>query len=1020
MSAFVPSAGALVARVVGSSVVPLSSLTCNKSPIRVQNDLVRRTFLCGGPSTFMGRRAELRPVAAVFESNVPVLVRSEAADGAVTLEAPKIKQSVYAFGPGAPKAPVDRNLLGGKGNNLCEMANFGIPVPPGFVITTESCNNYRAEGRQLKDSLRDEIRSAVKFLESQMGLKLGSAENPLLVSVRSGARVSMPGMMDTVLNLGCNDKSVVGLAKSTNNDRMAYDSYRRFIMMYGDVVKNVEKKLFERAFDALKEAEGVTSDVDLSVDGLKKACDVFKKIYKDSLGQDFPQDPEEQLFGAVRAVFNSWDSERAQVYRRVNDIPDDWGTAVVVQTMVFGNKGDTSATGVGFTRNPISGENTFYGEFLINAQGEDVVAGIRTPQPVNKLQAAKDGIDLPTLEELMPEVYQQLVDTGKLLEKNYGDMQDMEFTIENGKLYMLQTRNGKRTGFAAVRVAGEMLREGLMTEKGAIRSIQPDQLTQLLAPIFDQKAKDKAKDKLVAKGINAGPGAATGLAVMSSAKAVLWAQEGKKVVLVTEETSPDDYPGMVAAEGILTARGGSTSHAAVVARGMGKPCVVGCSDLHIDEEKLTISAKGMTIKEGDAIAVDGTTGEVFFTDVTTSPSEVVQVLINKTKKEEDSALFQNYKVLMELADKYRTMTVRANADTPVDAAVGRAFGCEGIGLCRTEHMFFEEQRLTDVRRMFFSKDNNARVSAIARLKKYQKSDFVGIFEALDGLPVNIRLLDPPLHEFIPHTDEELAALVPVLEMTLDELKAMRSDLEECNPMLGHRGCRLGIVYPELTEMQVSAILEAALEVQAKGLTVIPEIMVPLVTTEKELQHQKSLIMKTAKKVFEEAGKSIKFAVGTMVEQPRAALCADALAKHAEYFSFGTNDLTQTTFGISRDDAGKFVPLYIEGIPNPEHPNELMVILQADPFQKLDQEGVGQLMEIAVTKGRSVNPNLKCGICGEHGGDPSSVKFVQSIGLNYASCSPYRVPLARLAAAQAALDNPRKLSDAALPGAKSWM
>eukprot|EP00741_Cyanophora_paradoxa_P025161 tig00000344_g24286.t1 len=1004
----------------------------------VQCDVTAR--VSNAPSGSRARR-QLRRVAAdvtearqFFGSNVASSSRATPAPSASVpqpiraIADPPVKpakktkeQYVFSFGKDVESPPLDRNLLGGKGNNLCEMSTIGIPVPPGFIITTRACNDYRGSGRQLPEGLREQAINALRTLEAQMGAKLGAPVNPLLVSVRSGARVSMPGMMDTVLNLGCNDLSVVGLAKATGNERLAYDSYRRFVMMYADVVMSVERRLFEKAFDKLKEAEGVEHDVDLSVDGLKKAVEVFKGIYKEELGEEFPQDPVEQMFGAVRAVFNSWDSERAKVYRRVNSIPDDWGTAVVVQSMVFGNKGDTSATGVGFTRNPISGEDSFYGEFLVNAQGEDVVAGIRTPLPINKKQAQETGrTGQPTLEEVMPEVYQQLIDTGKTLEKHYGDMQDLEFTIENGRLYMLQTRSGKRTGMAAVTIAADMLKEGAMSETAALKNVQPEQLSQLLAPVFDQKAKDAAKEKRAAKGFNAGPGAASGLLVLSTEKAVQWAAEGKKVVLVREETSPDDYPGMVVAQGVLTARGGSTSHAAVVARGMGKPCVVGCSSLHVDEEKGVVAAGGMSIKEGEAISIDGSTGEVFFCDLPTSPSEVVQVLVEKTRRPEDSLVYQRFASIMELADKYGTMQVRTNADTPADAKAARAFGAQGIGLCRTEHMFMDPTRLADVRRMFFSTDAASRTEAISRLKKYQKADFAAIFEAMDGLPVTVRLLDPPLHEFIPHSEEELRELSGVLGTSFEELKATREGLLEANPMLGHRGCRLGITIPELTEMQVSAILEAAIECEAKGIKVAVEIKVPLVTTHRELEHQASLIRRTATRVFEETGKTVKYKVGTMIEQPRAALTAEMMAKHAEFFSFGTNDLTQTTFGISRDDAAKFLTPYLEGVPDPESPSELMSILSADPFQKLDQEGVGELMRIAVEKGRRTRPGLKIGICGEHGGEPSSVLFCQSIGLDYVSCSPYRVPLARLAAAQASLNQAVESRNVTFPGAKSWM
>lgn len=909
---------------------------------------------------------------------------------------------VYSFGANSPKPPLDKNLLGSKAKNLAEMASIGIPVPPGVIVTTEACNEYRHNHRRFPNGLEDDIRSAVNALAAQMGQCFSDDKNPLLVSVRSGARVSMPGMMDTILNLGMNDQSVIGLAQKWKNERLAFDCYRRFIMMYSDVVEGISRKLFEQAFHVIKIEEGVEQDIQLSVNGLKKACEIFKTIYAEHMHKPFPQDCWEQLFKAVAAVFNSWDSERAILYRQLNRIPDDWGTAVTIQTMVFGNKNDHSATGVAFTRDPATGQRAFYGEFLINAQGEEVVAGIRTPHPLNKYQKEKTGSKIESLEELMPEVYRQLQNIVDILEQHYTDMQDIEFTIDDGKLYMLQTRTGKRTGFAAVRMAVEMLSEGLIDEKAALLRVQPDQLVQLLAPIFDPKAKKAANKQLVAKGLNAGPGAASGKVALSSHKAKEFKQQGHPCILVREETSPNDFPGMVAAEGILTVRGGSTSHAAVVARGMGKPCVVGCGSIYINEDARTVSGNNITINEGDPISIDGTTGEVFFCSMPTSPSEIVQVLVERSKKGEESLLFQQFQKIMELADKYRKLKVRANADNPQDSIAARAFGCQGIGLCRTEHMFMAPNRLNDVRCMFFSISPEERKRAIDRLLPHQKDDFIGIFRVMDKMPVTIRLLDPPLHEFMPHSDEEITTLAQNMNMPREKLMEIRVSIEEHNPMLGHRGCRLGVTYPELTAMQTRAIIEAALEVSEEGKKVIPEIMVPLVGIHNEIVHQKAIIDAVANEVFKEKGKSIPYSVGTMIELPRSALIADQIAREAEFFSFGTNDLTQTTFGISRDDSGKFVPIYVKGLSNPSEPDEVLHILSEDPFQVLDREGVGLLMRIAIEKGKKTRPALKCGICGEHGGDASSIYFCNELGLDYVSCSPYRVPIARLAAAHAAL------------------
>lgn len=907
-------------------------------------------------------------------------------------------QYVYPFAAELAIPPLDKNLLGGKGKGLAEMTAIGIPVPPGFIISTEACNDYRHLNRQMPPVLFEQVNDAMHILEQQMGAQFGSDTNPLLVSVRSGARVSMPGMMDTILDLGLNDKSVEGFAANLKNEHLAYDSYRRFIMMYADIVKGISRKLFDNAFHILKIQEEVDEDHALSINGLKEACRLFKKIYADLLGAPFPQNAKEQLFEAISAVFNSWDSERAILYRQLNHIPDDWGTAVIVQSMVFGNKNEKSATGVGFTRDPATGDNAFYGEFLVNAQGEEVVAGIRTPHPINMNQKRITQSNLASLEELMPEAYAQLDSIVKKLEKHFADMQDIEFTIDDGRLFLLQTRTGKRTGFAALKMAMEMFDAGLIDEKTVLRRIQPEQLTQLLAPIFERKAKDAAKDKMVAKGLNAGPGAASGKAAFSKEMAIAYKKQGSAAILIREEANPDDFPGMVAAEGILTLRGGSTSHAAVVARGMGKPCIVGCGSLSLNEESKTLSSPTLSIKEGDAISIDGTTGEVFFTALPTSPSEILQVIITKTKKPEESVLYQQYEKVMTLADRYRKLRIRANADTPQDSLAARAFGAEGIGLCRTEHMFMDPNRLNDVRRMFFSTNSEERKAAVNRLLPHQREDFIGIFKAMDGLPVTIRLLDPPLHEFMPHNEVELSELANQMGMSVEALTTIRAGLEEQNPMLGHRGCRLGVIFPELTAMQARAIFEAAIEVKRSSIKVIPEIMIPLVGMINELRQQKEIINLTAQQVFEEKGETVAYSLGTMIELPRACLIADSIAKDAEFFSFGTNDLTQTTFGISRDDSAKFVPLYVKGVPNPQEPHETLHILSDDPFQVIDREGVGQLMEMAVRLGKKARPLLKCGICGEHGGDPSSIQFCNDLHLDYVSCSPYRIPIARLAAA----------------------
>ena len=909
---------------------------------------------------------------------------------------------IFPFGKDLRLPPLNRKLLGGKGKGLAEMASIGLPVPPGFIITADACNTYRSNRRQFPDGLEAEVHASMQLLEKQMDAQFGSAQNPLLVSVRSGAAISMPGMMDTVLNLGLNDQAVQGFAKAMNNKRLAYDSYRRFIAMYADIVHQANRQLFEDSLEALKERKGVTDDVDLDVDALQELCETYKDLYYKEVGENFPQDTKTQLFAAIRAVFQSWDSERATVYRQIHQISEDLGTAVTVQSMVFGNRNDHSATGVGFTRDPATGDNHFYGEFLRNAQGEEVVAGIRTPHPMNLYQKEITGSDLQSLEELMPDVYQQLEKIVKQLESHYQDMQDIEFTIDDGRLFMLQTRTGKRTGPAAVRMAMEMWQEELIDERTALHRVEPQQLVQLLAPVFNRKEKERAADKRVTKGLNAGPGAASGCVALTSRKALEYQKQGIPCILVRRETNPDDFPGMVASEGILTARGGSTSHAAVVARGMGKPCIVGCGELQINSKAGTISCNGATVKEGDRISIDGTTGEVFFCPLDTSPSEVVQVLITKELTAEQSPVFQNYHKLMQIADKYRTLHVRANADTGHDSTVARAFGAEGIGLCRTEHMFMEKEQLTHVRRMFFSDDTEDRNTATQKLLPYQKRDFKKLFQSAQGDPVTIRLLDPPLHEFLPSKDSELDQLAKELDVPLDTLKLKAQTLHEHNPMLGYRGCRLGVIHPELTRIQTRAMVEAAIEVEKEGGSVRLEIMIPLVSVTQELAHQKKLIQQTIDLVCQEYGYQFEVNIGTMIELPRAALVADRIAQDAEFFSFGTNDLTQTTLGISRDDSARFVPLYIQGVPTPGAEEERLQIMRRDPFVSIDQEGVGELMKTAISRGRRTRPDLKCGICGEHGGDPESVTFCHQIGIDYVSCSPYRVPVARLAAAHAAL------------------
>lgn len=909
-----------------------------------------------------------------------------------------MKRYVYFFGGKDTEGGDElKDLLGGKGAGLAQMARLGIPVPPGFTITTEVCTYFYKNNMTFPEGLKDQVIENIKRVEAIMGARFGDPEMPLLFSVRSGARVSMPGMMDTVLNLGLNEKTVKGLAARTANERFAYDCYRRFIQMYGDVVLGLkpaskeEHDPFEEIIDSLKKKRGVKLDVELTVDDLKSLVESFKNVIKERLGLLFPEDPMEQLWGSIGAVFKSWNNERAIAYRRLNDIPDEWGTAVNVQCMVFGNMGMDSGTGVAFTRNPATGENAFYGEYLLNAQGEDVVAGIRTPLPINKRQ--KTDMSVESLEEVMPEIYKQLLEIRERLERHYRDMQDIEFTIQNGRLWILQTRNGKRTAFAAFKIAVDMVKEGLITKEEALMRVEPDQLNQILRPIFDPKEKEKAlkEGRMIAKGLNAGPGAATGKVVFNADDAEDMAGKGERVVLVRIETSPEDIRGMNAAEGILTSRGGMTSHAALVARQMGKVCVAGCSELDIDYKKKTIVVRGKTIKGGDYISIDGTTGEVFAGEIKTIPSEVLRVLIDKTLKPEESEVYKDFALLMNWADKTRRLGIRTNADKPDQAAIAVAFGAEGIGLCRTEHMFFEGDRIDAMREMIVADDKEGRVKALKRLLPMQKKDFIGLFEVMNGLPVTIRTLDPPLHEFLPQDEKGIGALAEKLGISAAALASKIHALHEANPMLGHRGCRLGIAYPEITEMQARAIFEAACEVKKKGIEVKPEVMIPLVGIVTELSLQKEIVDRVAKEVMESSNMKIDYKVGTMIEIPRAAITADEVATVAEFFSFGTNDLTQTTLGMSRDDAGKFLRLYVE-----------LKIYPYDPFQRIDEKGVGKLMEIGVTLGRKTRDNLKIGICGEHGGEPNSVEFCHRIGLDYVSCSPFRVTLAKLAAARAAI------------------
>ncbi len=899
---------------------------------------------------------------------------------------------VYLFGNGKAEGKADKkNLLGGKGANLAEMNLIGLPVPPGFTITTDVCTEYIKLGEdKVRELLMDEVRQAVTSLEEIMGMQFGSNENPLLLSVRSGARASMPGMMDTILNLGMNDNAVVGLINKTGNERFAWDSYRRFVQMYGDVVLGLkpsskeEEDPFEVIIHEMKAEKGITDDLQLSTADLKELVARFKKAVKDNTGHDFPNDPWQQLWGSVFAVFNSWNNDRAVYYRALNNIPEEWGTAVNVQAMVFGNMGDTSATGVAFTRDAATGENIFNGEYLINAQGEDVVAGIRTPQQITLIGSqrwaelagvseADRKANFPALEETMPVVYKELFAIQKRLEEHANDMQDIEFTIQDGKLWMLQTRNGKRTGFAMVRIAMDLLREGKLSEKEVLLRMEPNKLDELLHPVFTKDGLAQAKT--ITKGLPASPGAATGQIVFFADEAEAWFEKGKKVILVRIETSPEDLRGMNVAKGILTARGGMTSHAAVVARGMGKCCVSGAGALVINYKNRTMTVDGIEYKEGDWLSLNGTTGQIYDGKIET----------------QDPELSGDFGLIMDLAAKYTKMKVRTNADSPKDAGVAREFGAEGIGLCRTEHMFFEGDRIRAMREMILADDEAGRRKALDKLLPIQREDFEGIFEAMNGFPVTVRLLDPPLHEFVPHEIENQLEMAKELGIDAAKVKERVDSLHEFNPMLGHRGCRLGNTYPEITEMQARAIIEAALNVKQKGIIVLPEIMVPLIGTAAEFNMQEDIIRATAEKVFTERNDRIDYLVGTMIEIPRAALLADKVAVNAEFFSFGTNDLTQMTFGYSRDDSGSFLPVYLA-----------KNLLKSDPFQILDREGVGQLIKMGTERGRQTRPDLKVGICGEHGGEPSSVEFCHTVGMNYVSCSPYRVPIARVAAAIAAI------------------
>lgn len=903
---------------------------------------------------------------------------------------------VYQFGPEVTDGKADqKNLLGGKGANLAEMSRLGVPVPPGFTITTDVCTYYVEHGKEYPEGLREEVDAAMKSLEKQMEAGIGDPQNPLLVSVRSGARVSMPGMMDTILNLGLNFDIAREWGKQIDNKRFAFDSFRRLIQMYGDVVMGVPHSAFEEKLSAKKKEKGAKVDAELDGDALEELCESYMKVVEEKAGKPFPTVPQEQLWGAVSAVFGSWNNERAIVYRKLNDIPGEWGTAVNVQTMVFGNMGENSGTGVAFTRDPATGDPQFYGEFLVNAQGEDVVAGIRTPSKFRK--ANREEGDPPTMEELFPECFKELDEIQRKLEKHYRDMQDLEFTIQDGKLYLLQTRTGKRTGFAAFKIAADLVTEGLIDEEEALLRVEPDQLNQYLRPVFDPEALKDAK--MLAKGLNAGPGAASGKVAFSAEQAKEYAAAGDPVILVRIETSPEDIQGMSVSDGILTALGGMTSHAALVARQMGKVCVAGCGELSIDYGRKQFTARGEEVKEGEWISISGTTGHVYKGKILTRPSEVLQVILEGSLKADDSDVFKTYDKIMTWADEHRKMGVRTNADQPDQSAQAVKFGAEGIGLCRTEHMFFSGDRIRYVRQMILSETEESRRKALDKLLPMQREDFSGIFEAMEGRPVTVRTLDPPLHEFLPHEHHEIESLAKDMGVSSEKIKQTLESLKEANPMLGHRGCRLAISYPEILEMQARAILEAACELKKAGKEVHPEIMIPFVSHENELRHQRTVVERVAKDVLKEQGVEMDYLIGTMIELPRACLVADKVAEFADFFSFGTNDLTQTTFGLSRDDSGRFLPHYVD-----------TQVFAKDPFVAIDQDGLGQLVKMGVEKGRSGNESLKVGICGEHGGEPSSVEFCHRTGLNYVSCSPFRVPIARLAAAIAALKEKRGMSN----------
>jgi pyruvate,orthophosphate dikinase len=899
---------------------------------------------------------------------------------------------VYYFGDGQAEGNAKmKYVLGGKGAGLAEMTNIGVPVPPGFTISTAVCTYFYENEKTYPPELKEAVAENLARVEASVGRKFGDRDQPLLVSVRSGARASMPGMMDTILNLGLNDETVQGLAKSSGDERFALDSYRRFIQMYSDVVLEIDREHFEHELHALREGAGVQTDAEIPAESLRELVATYKGIVRERGNRDFPQDVHDQLWGAIGAVFNSWNNQRAITYRKLNAIPDDWGTAVNVQSMVFGNMGDDCATGVAFTRNPSTGEKKFFGEYLPNAQGEDVVAGIRTPLPISKAQVLADE---KSLEETLPDVYEQLVDVYKKLEAHYRDMQDIEFTIQSRKLYLLQTRTGKRTGFAAVKIACDMVDEQLISPKEAVERVEAGQITQMLAPVFDAKEKEKVLSggRMLGRGLPAGPGAATGRIAFNAEHAVSMAKDGP-VILVRVETSPEDIAGMHSAAGILTTRGGLTSHAAVVARGMGRPCVVGAGLLKVDYAKGELRSEGHEpLEEGDWVSIDGTTGEVIGGKLATRPSEVVQVLLEGSMKPADSETWRNFDRLLKWADEIRTLGIRTNADTPNDARVARLFGAHGIGLCRTEHMFFAEERILRVREMILARDEKGRRRALAELLPFQTDDFEGIFRELAGMPVTVRLLDPPLHEFLPQTESQISSVAREMNWGFVELRNKVNQLHETNPMLGHRGCRLGITFPEIYEMQVRAIFQAACKLKRERVDVRPEVMIPLVGTVKELELNTDMTHRVAREVMQENGVEVEYLVGTMIEIPRAALIADKLGETAQFFSFGTNDLTQMTFGYSRDDAGTFLPEYVD-----------KKILPKDPFESIDQEGVGQLVRLGTERGRGANAKLKVGVCGEHGGDPDSIRFFRSIGLDYVSCSPYRVPVARLAAAQAELE-----------------